>query len=126
MNHCPHSLDFPKNVLVSGPFRFRCTVCDQQLTRDHPLTKLPFAVLFFDRIGIAFIVLVVVLFPFLPVAVLVFSILVLSLYLWDTGKNPLRTVTQDATDEETKNNKIALAALVILFLLCLASIYFKI
>ena len=115
---CNHKLSTIQSLAASGPFKQKCTECGQFVFREHPRASLPFKILFIDRIGILFFVLLFLVFPHLPLALSILSAVTVVLYAWDIKAEPLREFTEDEQFKENKKNKIILVAS--LFILSLA------
>lgn len=116
---CQHQLSSIKSFFASGPFKFACDRCGAQVYREHPKAVLPWKVLFIDRIGVLFLVLVFLLFACLPIATAVFLSVSFLLYLIDLKTEPLKGVD---LNEERKSQKQGMFALVMVVVVLIAGL----
>lgn len=105
--NCKHRLSSIKALLASGPFKFECMDCGCTVYRKHPKALIPWQALFIDRIGILFLISVVALFSYLPIALTVFLSITSALYVFDTYNEPLKECAEnDRAEDRNKNRKI--------------------
>lgn len=78
---------------------------------------IPYQILFIDRVGVVFFTTVLLVFPYLPIAVSGFIILSVILYLTDVKTEPLKQCTlEQQVEENQKSLKIMVFFLIVLFL----------
>ncbi len=122
---CNHQLNSIQALFASGPFRFHCNKCYVEVYRDHPWAVFPWKVLFIDRLGILFFLVVFLVFPYLPLVVLCFLASSGALYVLDVAKEPLKEYTQQQRKKQHKENLFVLVVLVALLTLSVVSYLWK-
>lgn len=104
MNECVHKLGMFKNILCSGPFKFKCDTCEEKLVRDHKMTAAIMDGLF-SFMGIPILLLLIVSIEMLPLILVGLVSVICLFFILDILFNPLHIESDCEIVSATKRNR---------------------
>lgn len=113
INNCNHKLGFIKNIICSGPFKQKCSICGVTLYRKHPKASFVGFEPFMGLIWLIALCISLLLIMFFPWVVSFLIMFFSSLYLWDTSNEPLQEFTENDRNKENIKNKQLLFGILI-------------
>ena len=113
---CSHRLPWPKALVASSAFKFRCNSCNAVVYRRHPLTAGLYGILNLDRMGITIALILVAAIAFLPWVVGVVAIATLAAYSWDLRRQPIVEFSDSEAVRQQRTNIVLFVALATLLL----------
>ena len=109
---CSHALSWPKALLASGPFKFRCRRCSALVFRQHPLAARLFKLVNVDGIGITVTLVLLAAIVFLPWVAGTFAIAAFAAYLWDLKQQPIIACSETDGGRHQRADVAVLVALI--------------
>lgn len=114
---CNHRLSWPKALVASGPFKFRCDSCGAVVYRRHPLTAGVYRALNLDGMGITVALVLIVAVAFLPWVAGVVATVSLAAYSWDLKRQPIIEFFEAEVVKQQRTNVVFFVVLAAILLL---------